>query len=323
MKKNYVLKTMLTLLVVSSQVAFSSTVYGAEESYDTNTTKSQGHTGTTRSTTITPFILNELRTLSHGLTLKYWLNNEIRADQMATNFNPSINSEEGNVSINNDMTINDGDTLAAHEAILDNNTPIDQTLNAAAFEYSQDNTVTTQTSHTTGANLTTTAEMRFPIASASVSLSALYEFNHTNAVSTSETWTWTVPSQAILVPAGRKYAVNWVLEQGVATGTVNLKSRVQGSIPYRINGLRPIGTALREDDRLSNTLSDQGIGHPIFNQRSEWEATNNSTAERTVGTATYRAQYGTRLVMAVTDITDANNPVKLREEVLNIVPEKE
>ena len=82
--------------------------------------------------------------------------------------------------------------------------------------------------------------MHFPVANGSISFSVEYEFNHTNAVSTSETWTWKVSSQPIVVLAGHRYAVNWVLERGVATGTVNFKSSMQVSIPYRINGSHAI-----------------------------------------------------------------------------------
>lgn len=318
MKTNRLSKVLLSLLAISSPVIFSNNAHADEYSYNMDIIKDEGHIG--KSNTVSPIITNELRTLSHGLTLKAWLNGEIRADQMATDLNPVITSEEGVVSVNNDMQINPGETLAAHEAILENLSGVDQTLHTASFEYSQNNAVTTKTSHTTGFDVTSSAEMSFPLASGSLSMTVKYEFNHTNEVSTSVTHTWTVPSQPILVPSGRKYSVNWVLNQGIATGTVQLQSNVQGFIPYRINGIHPVGTAFREDDRLSNELSNQGISFPIFHPRSEWNIINDSMVSRDVAPSTYRAQYGTQLIMTVNDVTEPRNPVTVMSTPLNIIP---
>ena len=84
-------------------------------------------------------------------------------------------------SVNNDLHLKDGETLAAHSAILDNtNSSIDQQLSSARYEYQQKNSVTTKTSHSVGTELTTTATMNFPDIGGFMSLKVKYDFNHTN-----------------------------------------------------------------------------------------------------------------------------------------------
>ena len=98
MRINSVSKTILILL----PIIFKTTAYSKNESYDPIIIETKS------SHLITPFILNELRVLSNGLTLKHWLNEEIQANQMAANLNPNITSEVGGIGVNNDMTISDG-----------------------------------------------------------------------------------------------------------------------------------------------------------------------------------------------------------------------
>lgn len=316
-------KILLALFSVSSTIILSTTSHADEYLQDKNLSEENQYLEKNNSVAVTPFILDELRNLSHALTLKTWLNGEISASQMATNLNPVVTSEEGVVVLNNNMKIGNGEILAANQSTLDNtDSPIDQKLGTPSFEYTSSNSVTTQTTHATGTNLTTAAKMTFPLAEGSMSFSVTYNFSHTNTVSTVETYKWNVPSQSILVPAGRKYSVNWILNQGVASGTVNLQSKVKGEIPYRINRFHPIGKALEEEDRLSNTLTIAGVNHPIFNQRHEWtwDSSDNTVASRNVGNASYTARYGTELIMKVTDITDSKNPVQVFSSPLNVTP---
>lgn len=314
---------LLVLFSISSTIILSTTSNADEYLHDQNSAERNQYIEKNNSVVVTPFILDELRNFSHTLTLKTWLNGEILANQMANNLNPIITSEEGFVLLNNDMKIVSGETLAANQATLDNTeTPIDQTLSTPSFEYISSNTVTTQTTHSTGTNLTTSAEMKLPLAQGSMSFSVAYNFSHTNTVSTDETYKWNVPSQSIKVPAGRKYSVNWILNKGVATGTSTLQSKVKGEIPYRKNGFHPIGKAFEEDDRLSNSLTNAGVNYPIFNLRSEWkgDSIDNTVASRNVGTATYTAKYGTQLIMRVVDVTDHKNHAEVFSVPLNVTP---
>lgn len=93
------------------------------------------------------------------------------------------------------MVLNNGVTLAAHNASLSNQTGNPQTILTASFVNTHTDSVTTSKTHQTGISLTTTAEMRFPVAAGSVAIDVAYDFGVTNSVESTVTNQWTVPSQ--------------------------------------------------------------------------------------------------------------------------------
>lgn len=258
-----------------------------------------------------------LESLSHNLSRNLALSGEIGDDQILQNISnweePNVYPGDPFVEDNNDMVLKDGDSLAANTTYLTNNTGIDETLNTASFAYTQTDSISTTNSNTAGVEMTTTAEMKFPLVSGSMSMTAKYEYNNTKEVTSSTTREWAVPSQSIIVPAGHKYQVDWVLKTGVATGTVNLTREVTGIIPYKCNenGLgynfvneMPIGAAIRNQKNLENNLDDRAYK---WNDSDNWEEIDTNTALSKLTTSRYTAKYGTQLIMNVSDITDLEN----------------
>lgn len=326
MFKKKIVFIITSVSIVSSLIFFSVPKETHAEVYTSNSTDN-GTALLEKQNNITPLVLSDLRHLSAVLTNKYWAAGEIKYNEMVNNIDPWSITEIGAFNLNNDMKILEGDTLAAHSAPLNNLTGVDQTLTTAAFEYTQENSVITRTSHITGANLTTSGELKFPVGSGSMSLSVKYEFNHTNEVKTSEIRKWIVPAQQIKVPAGHRYHVNWILKQGTATGTVNLQSQVKGFVPFKssidqtIRYGWSVGTAINQDNRLSKKLDDMNIIYPVFNSKNQWTVNSDSSANRNLGTATYQAKYGTELIMQVVDVTNAKMPVEVSSIPLNLTSE--
>lgn len=84
--------------------------------------------------------------------------------------------------VNSDMTLKDGETLAAHSADLENGSALEQPMSTPSFTYTQTDSISTSTTHATGVSMTTSAEMKFPFVSGSMSMTAKYDFNTTNTV---------------------------------------------------------------------------------------------------------------------------------------------
>ncbi|HCQ8731931.1 ETX/MTX2 family pore-forming toxin [Enterococcus faecalis] len=224
-------------------------------------------------------------------------------------------------NVNNDMKLKDGKTLAANSSTLNNDTGTDQTLSTPSFEYTSTDSVTTSTTHSAGVSLTTSAEMSFPIAKGSLSMTVKYDFSNTNEVSSSETRKWTVPSQQIVVPAGRHYKVNWVLTTGVATGTTDLTSKVKAMVPFkRVSGSRDglsVGDAINTQNDLKNKLPNS----TIWQDEGRWSVVSSDAALRKWSVATYIAEYGTDLIMNIEDVTDTKSfPILVQSIPMNLTP---
>lgn len=264
--------------------------------------------------------------LSYNKTLNGEINENERLSEYKNSYlEPSLLTSTPVAKLNDDMVIENGSPVAAHNASLTNNTGKEQRLLSAAFEYRQSDSVTTQTSHAVGGSLTTSAEMKIPFISGSMSIEAHYEFGHTNAVTSTEDKIWSVPSQNLLIPAKHTYKLIWVLNEGTASGTVNLDSEVSAQIPFKKNPNNntdttkyPIGDAISEQERLVNILQGSAYSWEMGNR---WQRIDSNTATKKLTTAKYKAKIGTELLLYVYDVTDGkNNLVKVIPT--NVVPRK-
>jgi hypothetical protein len=255
-----------------------------------------------------------LNSLSHNLSNNLALNGEISNDQILQDSRgwlpPEVFPGDPFVEDNNDMELKEGEALAAHTAELSNDTNTDQTLNTASFAYTQTDSVSTTNSHTAGFDMTTTAEMKFPLISGSMSMTVKYEYNNSKEVTSSTTKEWDVPSQSILVPAGKKYKVDWILKTGVATGTVNLTRKVTGEVSYMCNeygggynsiSMMPIGTAIEKEKAFEQSTPNTAF---IWGDLNNWETLDSNTALSKSTVSNYTAKYGTELIMHVSDLSD-------------------
>ncbi|MDU0320654.1 MULTISPECIES: ETX/MTX2 family pore-forming toxin [unclassified Enterococcus] len=241
---------------------------------------------------------------------------------------PSSLTSEPVAKINNDMVIEDGESVAAHKAVLTNNTNQDQNLTTAAFGYKQTDSVTTQTTHSAGGSLTTSAEMKFPFVSGSMSMEVRYDFGHTKAVTSSIEKNWEVPSQKLLVPAGHTYQLEWVLKMGTASGTTDLDSMVSAEIPFKKlpwdggwdttkTEKYSIGDAISEQERLVSILGDSAYTWEV---RNTWQRIDSTTALKKLTTSKYKAKIGTELLMNVVDVTNGSRDV-VDSIPMDIVPQ--
>lgn len=278
---------------------------------------------------ITEKLKHELGDLAYSLTYNKLLSNDIQDNELLPydgtweSLLPISFSDKPIVRINDDMKLENGDTIAAESATLVNSSSSAQTMSSASFTYSQTDSVTTTTTHAVGASLTTTAEMKFPFVSGSVSFTAKYDFSSSEAVTSSITKEWTVPSQNVQVPAGHTYKLNWVLNTGTASGTTDLTSQVSAKVPYKIDifsGERisyDIGQAMDVQNDLINGL----IYMPhMWDENNNWEKLDDSSALRKWGTATYKAKIGTELIMEIIDVTSPQDSHIVKRLPMSISP---
>ncbi|MGK0550977.1 ETX/MTX2 family pore-forming toxin [Enterococcus faecalis] len=280
-------------------------------------------------TAVTENIRSELRDLAYNLTYNEFSEGEIPqedilpSDDNWSSLDPWQFEDTAFARVNNDMVLRDGETLAANESDLTNSSGIEQTMNTPSFTYTQTDKVTTSTTHNAGVSLTTSAEMKFPFISGSMSMNVKYDFSTTSAVESTNTKEWQVPSQGVKVPAGHKYKVTWLLNTGVATGTTDLTSYVKAIVPYKRNhetGTRYgqyIGDAIATQDRF---VSDMPSTPYKWGERGNWERVDGQTALRKWGTANYKAEFGTQLIMNITDVTNVNSPVVIQQTAMNVTP---
>lgn len=271
----------------------------------------------------------DLRDLGFVVSYNKKINGEISENHRLSEYQnpylePSSVTSESVAQINNDMIIEDGESIAAHKATLTNNTNRDQHLSSAAFGYKQNDTVTTQTTHGVGGSLTTSAEMKFPFVSGSMSMEVRYDFGHTNAVTSSVEKNWEVPSQSLIVPAGHTYQLEWVLKMGKASGTADLDSKVSAEVPFKKiywagtdTEKYPIGDAISEQERLVNIL--RGSAYP-WEIRNRWQRIDSTTAVKKQTKSKYKAKIGTELVMNVVDVTNGKRNV-VNSIPMDIVPQ--
>lgn len=219
------------------------------------------------------------------------------------------------VKINDDMRLKDGVALAANKSVLSNATSGLQVMKTPSFRYESKDEVTTTTNHSTGTSITTSAEMKFPLLSGSMSMVVKYDFSHTNAETTSTTKEWNVPSQDIEVPAGKTFQVEWLLKTGVATGTSDLNSKITGLIPYRYFASSNQRYALDYEDAVSDFWSNyqkKPKDWPAGKNYQGVYSDNGNYVLRKWGTSNYEATYGTEFVMNIIDVTNPKVPVQVK-----------
>lgn len=224
---------------------------------------------------------------------------------------------------NNDMKIVEGDALAANTTTFSNDTNTPMTYNTPSFSYKNTNTTTSTTTHSVDLSLTTSVEMKFPIASGSMSSTIKYNFSKGSSETNSEEYSWSVPTQNIPVEPHQKIRVDWVLKTGKAEGTVQLKDRIGAVIPYKTRKT----DLTRFGKNIANTISDkidfdqENWDRFVEDNREDWAvapAPDNDKVDYSVGEARYSAKYGTEMVMKVVDVTEGTRKAK----VIKTIPVK-
>lgn len=269
---------------------------------------------------------DDLRNLGFKLSYNKLLGKEIGsgfgrlADYQSSKLTPRNFIMKPLVSVNNDMSITSGETISANTSTLQNSTGVDQTLSTPSFEYTQSDSVATTTSHAVGDSITTSAEMTFPFVSGSMSMEVRYDFSTTNQVESTTEKKWIVPSQNIVVPAGHKYILNWILNVGVAKGTADLNTHVSADIPYKKKLsddsviTMGFGDAMSEQERLVKLN-----GSYVWSAVDIWKRLTSNEALRQTSGSQYEARFGTELIMNVNDVSTGRS-VLVKSIPMNITP---
>lgn len=317
-------KLVLSSLVVG--LSLFSSFYSSEEAVATNDFDIPTLEKVNSMDPISAIFRNDLLSLSNNLNQNAYLNGDIDVSELFRFTNNTLADLKSApfVRLNDDMVLQDGTTLAAHNAQLTNLTDTDQKMSTASFSYTSTDSVSTTTTHATGISMTTKAEMKFPFISGGMSMTVGYDFSHNNAVKSEVKKEWAVPSQSFTIPAGRSFNVNWVLDKGVATGTTNLTSAVGGLVPYKQMGANgplfpmEVGKAVSEQNRLVTALPSTQFK---WSESDNWESINGEIALRKWGTSRYRAEGGTRLRMIITDAhSHSSPPVVIQESIMDVTP---
>ncbi|WP_430601686.1 hypothetical protein IGJ02_001652 [Enterococcus sp. DIV0724b] len=274
-------------------------------------------------------IKNDCKDLGFTLSYNKTANKEIADyerldDSQSSLLDPvSLIIDTFSIKLNDDMAIEEEEVAeAAHQSVLKNNTKQDQRLSSIAFDHIQSDSVTTQTTHNAGISINTSAEMKFPFVSGSISMDVRYDFGHSNSVVSSVEKRWSVPAQTLLVPAGHTYKLQWMLTFGQATGTTNASNKVSAHIPYALKedigdfARYPIGNAMVEQERLVNILGSSAYQ---WTERAMWKRVDDSSALRVMADSKFKAKIGTQLLLEVSDITDGKE-VLIETIPMNVIP---
>jgi hypothetical protein len=122
-----------------------------------------------------------------------------------------------------------GDTWFVGSSLLRNDSDLEQTLSTSSF--SRNITLTVSTEVTKGISLAVglTAKVGFDDIGVAGSWTTTFSLSTTNAQSTSDSVTYTAPSQSIRVPPNTTAQVTVSLQKVIATGTMALRTELGGT----------------------------------------------------------------------------------------------
>lgn len=208
-----------------------------------------------------------------------------------------------------DPIIENESLLFVGESILTNNMDTEQTLKTNSFSKTMSNTVSSQVTH--GFMLGTEAKAKFGIpliGETEVSLKAEYNFSSSETNETSESYTYGVEPQEIVVPPHSSVKVRVDLNTADISGKVKLmatpksefedidgyfhygldEQNITESIPFTYNW----NTLTKEVKQLNLSVDD--IDYDFNNQ-----------APKLVGSGEYKAKYGTTFKVEVSPVNGA------------------
>ena len=173
------------------------------------------------------------------------------------------------------------------ETILTNNLDTEQTLNSSAFDFTENNTVTTTTTNVVGTTFSVSSSFNLPlIGNLNSSISAKYDFSKANSNSQSTTVTYKVPQQSIKLKPHQTVIVRARLIKTKTSGNVKMTGNVIGSE----NGEILVAVVGPQQGWVRKPYSFN-LNAPV------------------TGYGTYEADYGSSLFIEVVD-KDSNEVVK-------------
>lgn len=236
------------------------------------------------------YVIEKERAIVEDLALRGVESDRPNIAAVLTSESSTIKPANQYVSLDS-MIENKVSVIHAGSATLTNNMDTAQELTSQRFQLTETNTVTTATTHSVGTSVSTTATFKIPLevveTSLGITLTASYNFskNQTNTQTTAVTYE--VPSQKIKLLPKQTVLVRAYLEKVKTSGTVNLHATVQGVERGRFDYQK-----LQNGNWVKSNIP--GGDYRI------------TLDEPVQGSGTYMADYGSRLVVEVTDVSTGN-----------------
>ncbi|MEB9552329.1 ETX/MTX2 family pore-forming toxin [Bacillus cereus] len=212
----------------------------------------------------------------------------------------------------------EGETLFVDDDVFDNKTGTDQTFKTVQFEKEFSETATASTTHSVGTSLEESVKFDFFVGEGSAKFTVNYNFSKTDSLSTSNKIKYTLPSQSINVPANKKYEVICVLETKKAKANVQFNIDVLGNAKYVYSNNSPYTPKYESAATMVKTLNEKTPTPSVSWLGKEWEKWEyyGEKVRYKNGSGTVSAEYGTRMVLVINDIT--NNKTRGSKEIARI-----
>lgn len=169
------------------------------------------------------------------------LNREDRAQSVALSEVDISGVTASNTSVNKigDPDIKDGDLWYVGNSNLDNTSDVDQTLSTTSFSLNK--TLSLSAAVTTGLSISQTVSAKLGIDGfdGGYSQTTTVNFSKTDTTTTTESVTYTAPSQNIKVPAHTTAKVTVNLKSAIATGNVDLHTELGGTYNGTLTAYAP------------------------------------------------------------------------------------
>lgn len=214
----------------------------------------------------------------------------------------SIPNNQGFYPIGQTVTL-DGDPIETQDTVsiggseTMTNTNLSQTVNlvSSATKYTVSNGTTITTTNGFNLGVSSASTFEIPFAKNTTTVTASYNYGHTDTQNDTTSVEYDIPSQSIPVKPGHTVKVDNVMTLGKATGTLNINGQMSGTSPfcmfykdgsYQPIALEPLGTLV--------------VGSRM-NQFSELSP---NVVSYIGGKAKYTVNYYSNEQLKVTDLTD-------------------
>ncbi|MGX6402504.1 ETX/MTX2 family pore-forming toxin [Lactiplantibacillus plantarum] len=221
----------------------------------------------------------------------------------AYNDQSSVLNDQGFYPVSQTVTL-DGDpvqtennvSVSGSETLTNVNLATTNLLtNATKFTVSNGTTITTNNAFNLGVSSASTFEI--PFAKNTTTVTASYNYGHTDAQSNNTSVEYDIPSQSIPVKPGHTVAVDYVMTLGKASGSLNINGQMSGTSPffmqYKHGSFVPAGFT-----GLGTLMTEAGASN-----YNKFSVISPDTVSYTGGKAQYTSSYYSNMSLRVKDIT--------------------
>ncbi|MBK3493962.1 ETX/MTX2 family pore-forming toxin [Viridibacillus sp. YIM B01967] len=208
--------------------------------------------------------------------------------------------------------IENSQLLTVGENILENTLGHDVTLPTSGYEheFKEMTSTTNTTGWTFGYNYN--ASLSVMMLTASHSFSVDYNMSTSNTIEKSQTRKFTIPSQEVPVPAGKKYKVEYKFEKITVSGKNKINADLFGDTTSYFNN-QPMSPRLlysalifaSDNQGFEQVIRDNAVGNDRFGIRA-------------TGIGQFSTEFGTRLYAKISDITDSKKPVTIETKTIPV-----